>query len=153
MARRAFRATEDIRKKVRSLAARGVRHEDIAAIIDCDAKTLRKHFREELDRGMAEANSNVTGALYEKAVSGDTIAQMFWVKARLGWREKDPEKPIPASQAQKTDNVIVLPDNNRDPELTEELRKVQDKYYAKKLRRQPSNPRNRSDLDKQDPTS
>src|SRR5262249_30649797 len=77
-------------------------------IIDCDAKTLRKHFREELDRGMAEANSNVTGALYEKAVSGDTIAQMFWVKARLGWREKDPEKPIPASQAQQTDNVIVL---------------------------------------------
>jgi len=98
MARRAFRATEDIRKKVRSLAARGVRHEDIAEILDCDAKTLRKHFREELDRGMAEANSNVTGALYEKAVSGDTIAQMFWVKARLGWREKDPEKPIPASQ-------------------------------------------------------
>jgi len=62
MARKIFLVTDEMRERVRSLAARGVRHEDIAAIIDCDAKTVRKHFRDELDRGMAEANSNVTGA-------------------------------------------------------------------------------------------
>ena len=63
MARKAFRVTDEIREQVRSLAARGVRQEDIGLIIHCgDTKTLRKHFRDELDRGMAEANSNVTGA-------------------------------------------------------------------------------------------
>jgi len=138
MARKAFLVTDEIREQVRSLAARGVRQEDIGLMIGCrDAKTVRKHFAEELGRGMAEANSNVAGALYEKAMGGDTIAQIFWMKTRAGWREKDSEKPIPGSEAQKTDNVIVLPDNNRDPELTQELRKTQDKYYVNKQWRRP----------------
>jgi len=147
MARKIFLVTDEMRERVRSLAARGVRHEDIAAIIDCDAKTVRKHFRDELDRGMAEANSNVTGALYEKAIGGDTIAQIFWMKTRLGWREKDSEKPIPGSEAQQIDNVIRVPDNNRDLELTEELRRTQDRYYAKQQRRQSLSVKGKSDSD------
>jgi hypothetical protein len=148
MARKVFLVTDERREQVRSLAARGVRQEDIGPIIHCgDTKTLRKHFRDELDRGMAEANSNVTGALYEKAMGGDTIAQMFWMKTRAGWREKDSEKPIPGPEAQQTDNVIVLPDNNRDPVLTEELRKTQDNYYAKKQRRQSRNQNKKSGSD------
>jgi hypothetical protein len=142
MARKRFVAANAMREQVRSLAARGVRQDDIAAIIGCDAKTARKYFREELDRGMAEANANVTGALYEKAMGGDTAAQIFWVKARAHWREKEPEKPIPSSDAEQiSHNVITLPDNNRDPELTEELRKTQEKYYARKQRRQARRPK------------
>lgn len=137
MARKRFVATDAMREQVRSLAARGVRQDDVAAIVDCDAKTARKYFREELDRGMAEANANVAGALYEKAMGGDTVAQIFWMKARAHWREKEPEKPISSSDAEQiSHNVIALPDNNRDPELTEELRKTQEKYYARKQRQQ-----------------
>ena len=42
MARKAFFATDAMREHVGSLAARGVPQEKIAAIIGCDAKTLRK---------------------------------------------------------------------------------------------------------------
>jgi hypothetical protein len=152
MARTAFRATDEMREKVRSLAGRGVRHEDIAAMIGCDPKTMRKHFRDPLDRGMAEANAKVAGALFDKAMGGDTAAQIFWMKARAHWREKEPEKSIPGAEAeQNSHNVIVLPDNNRDPELTEELRKTQEKYYARKQRRQPRNPKKLSDSDERGP--
>ena len=116
MARRPFRVTDALREQVRSLAARGVRHEDIAAIIGCDAKTLRKRLRDELDRGMAEANANVTGALFDKAMGGDTVAQIFWLKTRAHWRErKEPEEQIPGTDAKSNPPVVViLPDNGRD---------------------------------------
>src|SRR5215471_20580451 len=70
MARKAFLATDAMREKVRSLAGRGVRQEDIAKIVECDAKTLRKHFRSDLDRGMAEANAKVAGYLFDAAEGG-----------------------------------------------------------------------------------
>ena len=59
MARQKFAPTDAMRKKVRSLAADGVPHEVIAGVIECDPKTLRKHFRRELDRGMDEADAEI----------------------------------------------------------------------------------------------
>jgi hypothetical protein len=44
-------ANDVIRQKVGSLAAIGVPQDNIAKLTDCDPKTLRKHFRDELDRG------------------------------------------------------------------------------------------------------
>jgi hypothetical protein len=61
MARKAFLATDAMCGQVRSYAARGTPQEDIAKLIGCDAKTLRKHFRSELDLGMAEANAAMCG--------------------------------------------------------------------------------------------
>jgi hypothetical protein len=137
MARKAFPATDAMREQVRSLAGRGVRQEDIATIIGCDAKTLRKHFRDELDRGMAEANAEIAGCLFDAATGGNVAAQIFWLKTKAHWREcKEPENPIPGTDVESNSpTVIVLPDNNRDPELTEELRKTQEKYFARKQRR------------------
>ena len=138
MARKAFVATDAMRERARSLAARGVRQEDIATIIGCEAKTLRKHFRDELDRGMAEANAEIAGCLFDEAKGGNVTAQIFWLKTRARWHEcKEPENPIPGTDAEAPSQVVLLPDNNRDPELTEELRKAQEKYFAKKQRRQP----------------
>ena len=59
MARRAFVVNEAVREQVRHLAGVGVRQDDIATIIGCAPKTLRKHFRDDLDRGTAEANATV----------------------------------------------------------------------------------------------
>ena len=135
MAREAFLATDAMRKKVRFLSARGVRQEDIAAIIGCrDPKTLRKHFRDELDGGMAEANAEIAGYLFDNAKGGNVAAQIFWLKTRGHWREdKEPENQIPGTEAKSNSQVVILlPDNNRDPELTEELRKTQEKYFARK---------------------
>lgn len=80
--------TEETRKLVSMHAAIGTNHETIAAIIGIDDKTLRKHYREELDYAMAQANATVGGALFNKATKGDTAAMIFWMKTRAGWREK-----------------------------------------------------------------
>lgn len=80
--------TEETRKLVSMHAAIGTNHETVAAIIGIDDKTLRKHYREELDYAMAQANATVGNALFTKATMGDTAAMIFWMKTRAGWREK-----------------------------------------------------------------
>jgi hypothetical protein len=133
MTRKAFLVTDEMREQVRSLAARGVRQEDIATMIGCDAKTLRKHFRNELGLGMAEANAAICGFLFAAAAAGNVVAQIFWLKTRAGWREpKEPEDSSPGSDAESTSQVVILPDNGRDPGLTEALRKAQQKYFGRK---------------------
>jgi hypothetical protein len=119
MARKAFVVTDAMRGQVRSLAGVGVRQEDIATIIGCDPKTLRKHFRDELDRGMAEANAEIAGCLFDAAKKGNVAAQIFWLKTRAHWREnRAPEHPIPGTDAEpEPATVVILPDNGRDPEL------------------------------------
>jgi hypothetical protein len=136
MARKAFTVTDEMRGKVRRLAGVGVPQDDIANIIDCDPKTLRKHFRDELNRGVVDANAAIASYLFAAAKGGNVAAQIFWLKVRAHWREGGaPEHPIPGIDAESTSQVVLLPDNNRDPELTEELRKTQAKYFARKQRR------------------
>ena len=88
MARKAFVVNEAMREKVRHLAGVGVRQDDIAKIIGCAPKTLRKRFRDELDRGVAEANATVSGYLFAAAKAGNIAAQIFWLKTRAHWRER-----------------------------------------------------------------
>src|SRR5947209_18757111 len=77
-----------------------------------------KRCRDDLDRGVAEANATVSGYLFASAKAGNVTAQIFWLKTRAHWREKTaPEDRIP--DAESKSEVLVLPDNNRDPELTQ----------------------------------
>jgi hypothetical protein len=69
MARQAFVVNDGMREKVRYLAGLGVRQDDIAKIIRCAPKTLRKQFRDELDRGVAEANATVSALPRRQATS------------------------------------------------------------------------------------
>jgi hypothetical protein len=134
MARKAFFVTDAMREKVRYLAGVGVRQDDIAKMIGCAPKTLRKRLRDELDRGVAEANATIAGHLFAKAKGGDITAQIFWLKTRANWRERmTSNDPIPTADAGSTSPaVLVLPDNNRDPELTQVLQEAQEKYFARK---------------------
>lgn len=53
-------------------------------------KTLRKHYRQELDFGHTKANARVAEFLYRKATtegSQAVTAAIFWLKTRAGWRE------------------------------------------------------------------
>src|ERR1700751_574830 len=90
MARKPFAINEAVREQVRHLAGIGVRQDDIAKIIGCSPKTLRKHCRDDLDRGVAEASAIVSGCLFAAARGGSVPAQMFWLKTRAHWRERDP---------------------------------------------------------------
>jgi hypothetical protein len=62
----------------------------IAGVVGVSPKTLRKHYRGELDHGHVKANAKVAENLFRKA-TGDgreaVIAAIFWLKTRAGWRE------------------------------------------------------------------
>src|SRR5215469_8819506 len=95
MARKAFVVNPAVREKVRHLAGVGLRQDDIARIIGCAPKTLRKRCRDDLDRGVAEANATVSGYLFAAAKEGNVTAQIFWLKSRAHWHEKTvPEDPV-----------------------------------------------------------
>jgi hypothetical protein len=84
-----FQPTEEQRRTAKAMAGFGVPQEDIATFLGIDAKTLRKHFRAELDRGTIEANVKVAQTLFNMAtVDKNVAAAIFWMKARAGWREK-----------------------------------------------------------------
>ena len=84
MPRQPLKPSEAQRRLVKSMAAVGIPHEDIARKIGIRSpKTLRKHFREELDLGMIDANYHVGKTLYEMATSGkEAGATIFWAKTR-----------------------------------------------------------------------
>jgi len=81
--------TPEDRRMVRAFAGFGVPQEDIARHLGLDSKTLRKHFRNELDRGIVDANAKVAQSLFQMATTGKNVAAaIFWMKCRGGWREK-----------------------------------------------------------------
>ena len=90
MARPRYEPTEKDRAAVQMMAAYGIPQPDIAAVVGCDEKTLRKHFRQELDTAAAKANARVAERLYKTALSDGregVTAAIFWLKTRAGWRE------------------------------------------------------------------
>lgn len=87
--RPAFEPTDEQRKTVMAMAGYGIPQEGIGTVIGIDLKTLRKHFREELDKGDLVATSKVAESLYRMATTGGNVAAaIFWMKARAGWSEK-----------------------------------------------------------------
>jgi|TARA_B110000285_G_scaffold227706_1_gene289445 hypothetical protein len=85
-----FKPTAEQRKVVYQMSSVGTPQEQIAQIINSgiDVKTLRKYFRQELNTASTIANAAVGGVLYDKAMSGDTTAMIWWTKARNRWSEK-----------------------------------------------------------------
>lgn len=78
------------RRQVEAMAGYGVREFDIARVVGIDPKTLRKHYREELDTGHIKATAKVAESLFRKATSDGSqsvTAAIFWLKTRGGWRE------------------------------------------------------------------
>jgi hypothetical protein len=116
MPKPAFTPTNEARSKVKSLVAVGIPQEDIAKIVGCSPKTLRKHFRQEIKTASAEATAAVGGFLFQACRDGNVTAQIFWLKTRGGWKVFQPAPgsddgnvatPSPAA-------VIILPKNGRE---------------------------------------
>jgi hypothetical protein len=110
MARPRYKPTPDARAQVLTMAGLGIPHEDIALILDIDAKTLRLYYRTELDKGMATANMRVAGNLFRIATgSGREAVQaaIFWMKTRAGWSEYAPapsREPLGKKERAKIDS-------------------------------------------------
>ena len=105
------------RRQVEALAGYGVKEPEIAGIIGIDAKTLRKHYRHELDFGHVKANVKVAENLYRKATGEGreaVTAAIFWLKARARWKETvlNEHAGVPDSPVQlytRIERVIVSP--------------------------------------------
>lgn len=90
MARRAHQPDPAGRRQVEAMAGYGIPEADIACVLEIDPKTLRKHYRSELDKGHIKATAKVAESLFRKATtdgSQSVTAAIFWLKTRAGWKE------------------------------------------------------------------
>jgi urease gamma subunit len=68
--------------------------EQIAGVFGVSGETLRRRKKEDprievaIQQGKAEAVATVGTALLKKARDGDTISQIFYLKAQGGWRDR-----------------------------------------------------------------
>jgi hypothetical protein len=99
MARPRFKPSSAQRYMAKTLAALGIPHDHIAHRVGLRSpKTLRRHFRKELDDGAAEANAKVAQTLYHMATSGKFVcATIFWLRVRAGWNDQPFTMQSPAA--------------------------------------------------------
>lgn len=87
---------EEYNEMAKSLSLLGATDEQMAGVFDTSVATLNNwknqypEFLEALKEGKAQADSKVAESLYNKALSGDTTACIFWLKNRQPdvWRDK-----------------------------------------------------------------
>ena len=105
MGRPAHLPSPSERRQVEAMAGYGVPEADIALVLGIDPKTLRKHYRDELDTGHIVANAKVAESLFRKA-TGDhrqsVTAAIFWLKTRARWKEPAVHEPEPAGSGAGT---------------------------------------------------
>ena len=109
--RPAFVPTDEQRASVYDMAKYGVPHEHIASTIGdngIDSDTLKKHFKEELLRGKAEASAAIGQTLFEKARNGCTSSLIWWTRSQMGWTGE-----------QKID--LTSSDNSMTPQIIERV--------------------------------
>lgn len=89
MARPKHKPTSAKRRLVERAVAGGMTQEQVAHALDISEPTLRKHYRAELDQGMAKANAKVIDVAFRMATSGKSEKMtMFWLKTRMKWSER-----------------------------------------------------------------
>lgn len=124
--RKPFVPTAEDRKTVKAMSGYGIPEDEICKVIRnpqtgkaIDAKTLRKHFREELDSAAIIANSRVAQNLFAIATGsgkGAVTAAIFWLKTRAGWKETNKvEMSGPDGAPMQIEAVqFYLPENGRE---------------------------------------
>jgi hypothetical protein len=87
--RPAFEPTNAERKQVEALSGYGMPIDQIAVLVrdGIHIDTLRAHFSTELLSGKAKANGQIGKTLFQKAISGDTTAAIWWSKTQMRWSE------------------------------------------------------------------
>jgi hypothetical protein len=82
----------EMRAKVIGFSCAGFTHEQIAAYLDIDDKTLRKHYRHELDQAKMEKISAISNNVYKMALEGDQKMSEFVLKCQGKWSYAKPEE-------------------------------------------------------------
>lgn len=108
MARPRHIPTDDSRRVVEVLAGHGIPQDEIGLVINATGKTLRRYYPRELEAGMARARAQVVTTAFEMATSGRCPAMtIFWLKTRLGWRERDAREVEPQTATDLTNEQLA----------------------------------------------
>ena len=121
--RKGFQITPDILKQVEKFAGQGLTQEQIGHCLGISHETFHKQkrnsseFVEAIKRGQSKAISLVSNALFENAMSGNAVSQIFWLKNRA-----------PDQWADTIQNKFTIESINKlsDTQLLDEIRKDQD---------------------------
>ncbi|HET9304835.1 MAG TPA: hypothetical protein VFO46_02300 [Candidatus Sulfotelmatobacter sp.] len=118
------------RNTVRSMVACGFTHIQIARCIGTHGisdRTLRKHFRRELDTAADMSNASVGNIAYQRAMAGEPWAVCFWLKCRAGWREpptshrfvdeQDNDRPFSEPKQLLADRIAQIAEAPSDQEI------------------------------------
>jgi len=114
------------------MSAAGIPQGHIAAAVrsGISEPTLRSHFRAELDLARDQTTALAVGKLVRAIERCEAWAICFWLKCRAGWQERRQmevsaevslveilrrrqAKQLPASAAETTVNLEILPDDKR----------------------------------------
>ena len=86
-----YEPTDKDRMAVETMGGYGIPQVAIAQTLGIDAKTLRKYFPDQVERGALKATMMVAENLHRIA-RGDgreaVTACIFWLKVRAGWSER-----------------------------------------------------------------
>lgn len=88
-----FKVTDETLVKAEELARRGLTYTQIAYYFGISAPQLSILRKDDemlnlaIERGKSHGIEKVAGTLYEKALAGDTIAAIFYLKCIAQWRE------------------------------------------------------------------
>ena len=118
MGRPPHQPTSEWREAVKHRAGLGLPQEAIARYLRIDPTTLRKHYADELERGIDEANTEVSGAIFNMAtgrkvlddgsvvrVDPNPTMAIWWSKTRMQWKEP-PRDVIDAGDGNNTTIIV-----------------------------------------------
>lgn len=75
------------RDLVKSLVKYGVRHEYICDHLGITKPTLYKYYQKDIADARIFAHVQMGKSIYQRAISGDTSAAIFYAKTQMGWKE------------------------------------------------------------------
>ena len=100
--------TDKSRAEVSALTSFGITQDEISTYLDIDLKTLRKHYRRELDTGTTRANAAMAKRLFDAGIKdGSVPAMIFWLKTRARWRETGDDGLENDKKERKSFNVTL----------------------------------------------
>jgi hypothetical protein len=76
------------RETVALMIAAGIAQSDIARVRRISEKTLRLHYRQEIDNGTTQINTIVLMAHLERIRAGEFAAIKWWEQSRMQWSER-----------------------------------------------------------------
>lgn len=92
--------TPEHRQSVRVMSACSITEENMAQIIGCNRRELRRYYKFEIENGSQEVVFKVADRLYQEAMKGNVSALIFIMKTKGNWREREDGAPLD-DEAQK----------------------------------------------------